>query len=39
MKLFIKHSVFRFAVTVLAASLSQKWCEEVGLNKTPDRRL
>lgn len=25
MKLFIKHSVFRFVVTVLAASLSQKW--------------
>lgn len=25
MKLFIKHSVFRFVVTALAASLSQKW--------------
>lgn len=36
MKLFIKHSVFKFVVTVLAASLSQKRCEEVGLNKTPN---
>lgn len=31
MKLFIELSVFGFAVTVLAASLSQKWCEPVGL--------